>query len=132
MTMPARQLPVPDGAPPATWQSFKTRLDNWVLSVAQAFNGQKLRQVEVTQITPDPPTIPGAWYGTVPFTIDADADGTPRAELVGNGTVQFFKPGVLAAGQWNIQTVNVAGIATVAVVLGTPASPVWFAFLVAR
>jgi hypothetical protein len=129
---PARQLPVPDAPPPASWQSFKTRLENWVLSVYQTFSGQILRQVVVTAITPDMPS-PGMWYGTTSFTVEVDASGIPQAQLVANGVVQFFTVGALAPGQWNIQQVNVGGIMTTAVVVGAPVTqPVWFSFLVVR
>lgn len=130
--IPARSLPIPDAPPPSSWQSFKTRLENWVLSVSQSFQAQILRQEVVTQVTPDAP-VAGLWYGTVPFTIDTDTDGTPRAELVVDGVVQFHTAGALSGGLWQIQTVKVAGVDTVCIVLGAPPTTrVWFAFLVAR
>lgn len=128
--IPSQSLPIPEQAPPATWTTFKVRLENWIQSVVQSFRSQVLNQVDVTQVTPD---VPGpAWIGTVPYTIGQLADGTPQAGLVADGVVQFFTTGALGAGQWNLQTLSVAGTPTVVVVLGAPATTVWFAFLVAR
>lgn len=141
--IPDRSLPVPTEPPPATWNQFSTRLTNWVLSVFQSFQSQVLWQIVVTQVTPDAP-VAGQWYGTIPYTLAAsestvaDPNGIPQAELVGAfgamGQVLFFNSGPLGSGEWHIETVKVAGIDTVSIVLGGPAVPtrVWFAFLVAR
>lgn len=135
--IPTRQLPIPDAPPPASWTAFKTRLENWVLSVSQSFQQQVLKQQAVTELTPTPVGL--TWAGTVPFNIDVDTDGIPRAELVVDGVVQFFNPGTLAAGQWNIQQVPVTNpvtsqpeTVTVIALFAAPATAAWFAFLVAR
>lgn len=122
---PPRQLPVPDSLPDAkTWPVFSTRLTDWVARVAQAFQGQLLRQIDVTMQAPTPSTT-----GTINVEVDADTDGAARALLVADGVALRFVSGVApAAGEWSC--VVSTGLTTVT--LGTAATVVWFAFVVAR
>lgn len=138
--IPASQLPVPEqmtGQP--VWLTFKTRLENWVNSVAGSFRSQYLRQI----IMDSSPTTT-VW--TVPYVIEQDGDkttagvaiNTPRAQAIADGVVLRYvaAPAVPGVGEWTM----VAGVdlngkpATMTVVtLGAVAAhPPWFAWLVAR
>lgn len=140
--IPSSQLPVPEqmtGQP--VWLTFKTRLENWVNSVAGSFRSQYLRQIIMDADTRTPPD-PKAW--TVPYVIEQDGDtttggvaiNTPRAQAIADGVVLLYVPTAPGALEWTM----VAGVdlngkpATMTVVtLGAVAAhPPWFAWLIAR
>ena len=124
MTPPTLSIPEVSAPADGSWlhvvRDLRSRLLNWAQQVVTAFQGQILRQVDVTLSDPN--------TGTVSYQIDADIDGTPRALLIADGQCLRFVPAAPAVGEWTM----VVGTGVTTVTLGTAATVAWFAFLVAR
>lgn len=113
------------------WLTFKTRLENWVNSVAGSFRSQYPRQIIMD-------SSPTSTVWTVPYVIEQDGDttNTPRAQAIADGVVLRYVAAAPGVGEWTM----VAGVdlngkpATMTVVtLGAVAAhPPWFAWLIAR
>ena len=123
--IPPRQIQMPtapDTVGPAllVWvKLLYTRLTNWVAQVGQSFQSQVQRQVVVTLTGPT---------GAIPFTLDVDTDGTPRAELVADGAVLLYVSGAPAVGQWSLPVIS--NVPTIT--FNTAPTVAWFTWLVAR
>ena len=127
MSQPPRYVPFNTARPKneTEWRNFRTRLTDYVAQVAQGFQSNVQRQIEVQG------TFPGT-TGTVPFRIEAFTDGTPNASLIADGmTLHFVNNPSPGAGQWYMVVSDTLNQTTIT--FGTAVTTrAWFSFLTAR